>query len=552
VGASGPVGDADSTKNSGNAQLDEQPLDEQPAEGSGSRLTRRRLLERGGTAVGAIAGLGIAGFVGFKLPHHSALAATRPATAAAAPKSPYDPGAVVRHFVTRGDLTPPAISVTSVGSGTPATSPGYIFLSTKGYPAAGPGQAGNIILDRQGRVVWFAPSGSQSWLGFDTQTYRGQPVLTWWQGDVKAGYGKGEGVIADASYKTIATVRAGHGLMADLHEFAITPQDTALVTAYRPAPADLSKLGGKARGMVLSGVVQEIDIATGRVLFEWDSLDHVPPAETMAPFAGGTSKLPFDYFHINSIAIAPDGDLLVSSRNTCAVYKISRPGGQVVWRLGGRQSSFTMGPGTRFYFQHHARPHGASTLSLFDDGGAPPQIEKQSRAILLDLDTAAMTATLRRQYLHPAGVAAANQGSMQVLPDGRVFVGWGNQPYFSEFAADGQIRLEGEFPVSDQSYRAFTAAWHGRPDGRPATVAQVNPAGGSVVYVSWNGATEVAGWVVRGGPAPDSLSQVGRQEWLGFETAIAVASSGPYFAVTAVDAHGKSLGDSEAVKVGNA
>jgi hypothetical protein len=340
--------------------------------------------------------------------------------------------------------------------------------------------------------------------------------------------------------------------MADLHEFAITPQDTALVTAYRTAPADLSKLGGKARGMVLSGVVQEIDIATGKVLFEWDSLDHVAPAQTMTPFAGGTSKLPFDYFHINSIAIAPDGDLLVSSRNTCAIYKISRPGGQVVWRLGGRQSSFRMGHGTRFYFQHHARPHGVSTLSLFDDGGSPPQIEKQSRAILLDLDTSAMTATLRQEFLHPAGVAAANQGSMQVLPDGRVFVGWGNQPYFSEFAADGKISLEGEFPVSDQSYRAFTAAWRGRPAGQPDVVARVNPAGGTVVYVSWNGATEVAGWVVRGGKTTSALSQVGQQEWLGFETAIAVAEAGPYFAVTAVDAQGKTLGESEAVKVGNA
>ena len=126
-----------------------------------------------------------------------------------------------------------------------------------------------------------------------------------------------------------------------------------------------------------------------------------------------------------------------------------------------------MGPGTRFYFQHHARPHGAGTLSLFDDGGAPPQIEKQSRAILLDLDTSAMTATLRRQYLHPAGVAAANQGSMQVLPDGRVFVGWGNEPYFSEFAEDGQIRLDGrvpgERPVLPGLHRRVA-----RPPGRAA------------------------------------------------------------------------------------
>ena len=151
------------------------------------------------------------------------------------------------------------------------------------------------------------------------QSYRGQPVLTWWEGQVITGYGEGQAVIADSSYRTIATVNAGHGLQADLHEFVITPQDTALITAFRPVAADLSALGGPRQGTVLSGAVQEIDIASGQVLFEWDSLDHVPVTDTFVPFAGGTKAAPFDYFHINSIAIAPDGDLLISARNTSTI-----------------------------------------------------------------------------------------------------------------------------------------------------------------------------------------------------------------------------------------
>jgi hypothetical protein len=519
---------------------------------TGERVTRRQLLERGGVVTGAVVGLGVAGLVGFELPHKGAAAAPARTAAHPAPSSTpgnYGPDAVVRRFVTRTDLVPPAITVTNVGTRTPATTPQYIFLSSKGYPAAGPGQAGNMILDRQGRVVWFQPSNGQSWLGFDTQTYRGKPVLTWWQGKVVAGHGEGEGVIMDASYQAIATVKAGNGLMADLHEFAITPQDTALVTAYRTAPADLSGLGGKTAGYVLAGVVQEIDIATGKVLFQWDSMDHVDVAETMTPFADGSQKVPFDYFHINSIAVAPDGDLLISSRNTCTIYKVARPSGKIVWRLGGKKSSFKMHSGTRFYFQHHARPHGATRLSLFDDGGAPPLIEKQSRAIVLDLDTRAMTARLHREFKHPAGVAAANQGSVQILPDGRAFVGWGNEPYFSEFAPNGKITLDGEFPVGDQSYRAFTAAWAGKPTGTPTAEARVNPAGGSVVYVSWNGATDVASWTVRAGKTPTALGHVGRQERLGFETTIAVASAGPYFAVTAHDAHGAKIAQSQTVKI---
>ena len=514
-----------------------------------ANLTRRQVLARGGIVAGGTLSLGVAGLVGFDLPHGKGTTSTRPARPAVTPSgAAYDPDGLVHSYVTRPDLAPPAISVTSASPAGQAGMP-YVFLSTKGYPSTGPGQPGNLILDRSGRVVWFRPSGPSSCLGFTTQSYRGRPVLTWWQGDVTAGHGAGEGVIADASYRTIATVRAGNGLMADLHEFAITPADTALVTAYRTASADLSGLGGKSGGSVLAGLAQEIDIATGKVLFQWDSLDHVEVAESMTPFSGGSQHNPFDYFHINSLALAPDGDLLISARNTCTVYKVSRQTGAVAWRLGGKHSSFTMKSGTRFYFQHHARPHGPSTLSIFDDGGAPPAYEKQSRAILLDLDTTSMTAALRRSYEHPAAVAAANQGSMQVLPDGRVFVGWGNEPYFSEFSADGQLLLDGEFPAGDQSYRAFTAAWTGRPGGKPDVAAHANPAGGSIVYVSWNGATEVANWEVQAGRSPGALAPAGRQEWSGFETPIAVSSTGPYFAVTAYDSGNAPLAQSATVRV---
>jgi len=518
---------------------------------NGNRLTRRQLLGRGGAALG---GLVAAGAVGFDLPHGKASGArgaasgSTPSPAPAARPAGYAPGALVHQFVSRPDLIPPAISVTTTSEG-PITTPPYILLSSTGYPTTGPGQPGNLILDRSGRLVWFKPSGTRSFLGLAAQTYQGKPVLTWWQGKITNGHGAGEGVIADASYTTINTVQAGNGLMADLHEFAITALDTALVTAYSTAPADLTAVGGKADGYVLAGHAQEIDIATGKVLFQWDSLDHVGVTESMKSLSGGTKDNPFDYFHINSLALAPDGDLLISSRNTCTVYKVSRQTGEIAWRLGGRQSSFEMGPGTRFYFQHHVRPHGASTLSIFDDGGSPPRLQKVSRAILLDIDTVAMSAKLRHAYTHPAGLAAANQGSMQVLPDGRVFVGWGDEPYFSEFSADGTLKLDGEFPAGDQSYRAFTADWTGTPGGKPTVRVLGDPAGGRIAYVSWNGATEVAGWIVRAGPTAASLSEVARQERTGFETAIAVTSNGPYFAVTAYDASNAVLGQSATVQI---
>jgi len=516
-------------------------------------LSRREILQGGGIAVVGAGGLTLAGLAGYAWPHDTESAAA--ASVPTAPATPADTRGVL-HFVTRPDLTPAALTIAHHDrmSGN-RTSPEYFILAPAGYPRTGPGVPGLMIMDRNGGIVWYSPntgfpaSKGQARMGPKVQSYRGQPVLTWWEGQVIKGYGEGKVVIADTSYRTIATINAGNGLQADLHEFVISPQDTALITAYRPRTTDLSKIGGPAQGVALSGVVQELDIATGKVLFEWDSLDHIPVTDTYAPFAGGTKAAPFDYLHINSIAIAPDGDLLLSARDTSAIYKVSRPSGKVAWQLGGKQSSFRMGPGATFWFQHHITPVDANTVSIFDDGGAPPQKEAQSRGILLDLNTSAMTATLRQSYTHPAGLAAANQGSMQVLADGRVLVGWGNLPYFTEFAADGTLLLDGQFPVGDQSYRAFTADWTGHPTDKPAVAARVNPAGGSVVYASWNGSTELDTWTVLAGTTAGALAKAGSQRRADFETAITVNTKGPYFAAAAEDASGHVLAQSATVRL---
>jgi hypothetical protein len=501
-------------------------------------LSRREMLQRSGAA--AVGGLTLAGIGRYAWPS-SASAATRGT-------SPSD----VLHFVSRPDLSPPDVTIAHYGGPAPADPP-YFILTPAGYPHAGPGVPGLMILTLDGQLVWYSPntgfpaSDGLARVDLQVQSYRGQPVLTWWEGRVVTGYGYGTAVIANSAYQTVATVKAGNGLSADLHEFVITPQDTALITAYRTMPANLSALGGPADGTVLSGTVQEIDIASGQVLFQWDSLDHVPVTDTYQAFSGGTTADPFDYFHINSIAVTSDGDLLISARNTCAVYLVSRPGGDLVWRLGGKRSSFRMGPGATFWWQHHARPQSADVVSLFDDGASPAK-EAQSRAILLNLDTAAMQATLADSYTHPTRLLAANQGSMQVLSDGRVLVGWGNLPYFSEFTQDGTLIMDGSFPVGDQSYRAFTAAWTGYPTGNPAVAARVNGAGGSIVYASWNGATEVASWTVLAGRTASALAKVVSQPYGNFETAITVTTDGPYFAVTANDAAGRVLGRSGTVQ----
>jgi hypothetical protein len=506
--------------------------------------TRRQVLRRGGAAAAGVAGLGLAGFIGYVWPHPASTGGTAPA----AGHPPAADDGDVDHFVTRSDIQPPAITVTQGASAGVPGQPRYIFVAPRGYTSASIGQSGLMIVDRYGQLVWFGPPLGGTPLNFTTQQYRGKPVLTWSAGVVSdAGVTTGTSYIADSSYRVIATVKAGNGAQTDLHDFKLTPQGTALVTAHRKVPADLSPLGGPARGAVLASIAQEIDIATGQVLFEWDSTGHVPLTESRQPLRGGTADTPYDYFHINAIALAPDGDLIISSRNTWTIYKVARPGGAIRWRLGGKKSDFKMGPGAAFSWQHDARMLGPDLLTVFDNASAPPE-EKQSRALVLAVDARAMRVRLKHAYTHPAGLLADNQGSMQLLPDGRAFVGWGAQPYFSEFAGSGELLLDGRFPLNDQSYRAFTANWTGHPPSHPAAAARPNPARGSAVHVSWNGATEVQTWTVLAGRSPSTLAAAGSQPRTGFETVISVNSEGPYFAVTAHDASGRQLGQSATLK----
>jgi hypothetical protein len=509
--------------------------------------TRRRVLRRGGAAAAGVAGLGLAGVAGYAWPHPKPAYPNRPARAKPPPAkpAPADDGNV-DYFVTMSALHPPVVRVTQGAAG--ASQPPYIFIAPRGYLATSVGTSGLMIVDRDGRLVWFGSPIGGTPLNFATQQYRGQPVLTWSAGYVNAaGITYGTSYIADSSYRVIATVKAGDGAETDLHEFNLTPQGTALVTAHRQVSADLSALGGPAKGSVMSSIAQEIDVATGKVLFEWNSLDHVELSESHQLLVGGTANAPYDYFHINSISLAPDGDLLISSRNTWTIYKVARPSGAIAWRLGGKKSDFTSGPGAGFSWQHDVRMPEPDLITVFDNASSPPE-EPQSRALLLDVDTTAMHVTLKHAYAHPAGLLADNQGSVQLLPDGRVFVGWGAQPYFSEFASNGELLLDGELPVDDQSYRAFTFAWSGRPSGQPAVVVRRNPARGSAVYVSWNGATDVETWTVLVGRTPSALTAAGSQQRHGFETTISVNSEGPYFAVTAHDASGRLLGRSATVR----
>src|ERR671916_537201 len=346
-------------------------------------------------------------------------------------------------FRSRPDLSPPAVEVFKKAR---ATAPGYIFLAPqKGYA----GQGGSLIVDNEGQVVWFRPLQERYGrvMDFKAQTYRGRPVLTWME------TGSGEYVICDHTYHEIARVEAGNGYKGDQHEFLISPQDTALITIYNRVPRDLSAVGGPKESVAVQGTVQEINIETGEVLLEWKSLDHVALDESYAKPGEDIDSPGIDYFHLNSIDVDHDDDLLICARKTSAVYKLDRKSGEVIWRLGGKKSDFEMGPGTRFAYQHDARRQPDGTLTIFDNGttvfdnGIPRAVE-ESRAIVVELDEEEMRASLVGEYTHPDKQYADAAGNMQVLANGNVFVGWGRALVISEFSSDGELLFDARFPPS--------------------------------------------------------------------------------------------------------
>jgi hypothetical protein len=488
------------------------------AEGPG--LTRRDFI-----ALGSAAGVALFGV------RTRAAAAAQTPTAAKAP------------YVSRPDLNPPPITIVVPAD---KTSPGAIFLApfeisatpeVRSKPAS-ESNSGPLVVDDTGEPLWFLPLSGKTAMDFRVQKYRGKPVITWYEGTVLGAYG-GNFVIFDPTYHRVARVAAGRGRHGDLHEFLLTPRGTALITIYNEVAADLTSIGGASDGRLVTGIVQEVDVATGRVLFEWRSRDHVALEESFMTDVTPAGNV--DYFHLNSVAIDHDGHLLVSARHTSAIYKVHRRTGNVIWRLGGKRSDFTIAPRASFAFQHDVRRQADGTLTIFDNRGALPGTEVASRAIRIRLDAKAKRASLVRAYAPADARDGWAMGNAQELADGGIFVGWGTDGSFSEFARDGRLRFDARFADGSMTYRAFRFPWAARPTGEPAVAVTRNGDGTMTVYTSWNGATAVARWRVDVGERADRLRATATGRRTGFETAITLPESGGYLSVIALDASSRPL-----------
>jgi hypothetical protein len=456
-----------------------------------------------------------------------------------------DPHAV-QHYSSAPTLTPSTVTVT-----TPAqmgATPGDFFLA----PYQGDGSPGPMIVDGNGNLVWFhpLPAGLES-TNFQVQQYDGKPVLTWWQGRIlELGFGQGEEVLYNSSYRQVGTIRAGNGYHADLHEIRLTPEGTAWIDVFDPIQMNLTAVHGTANDILTDSVIEEVDIKTGLVMWEWHALGHIPIGESNQPVPA--NNYPWDYVHINSIDPGSAGDVLLSSRNTWTLYDVDLRTGGVRWHLGGKRSSFKLSSGTRFYWQHDAKFQPGGLISVFDNGSDPPK-EKQSRGLLLALNFTAHTVTLVKQFVNPSKtLLASSQGNTLNLSPGNTsgnwLLGYGRLPNFTEFDAAGNVLLDATLGKNVQDFRTYMSPWSGQPTTPPSVVAQPGGAGTLTVAASWNGATEVASWRVLAGVSPTALTAVASAPKAGFQTTIAAQTAGPYVAVQALNGAGAVIGTSATVK----
>jgi len=456
-------------------------------------------------------------------------------------------------FVTAPTLHPPKVRAVRQA---PAAqlAPGYIFTANF-YDLNEPpiiGQSGPLILDRALEPVWFQPVPEKLVAAnLSLQTYQGSPALAWWQGVVTntGATESGEDVVVNQHYQPIARLKATNGWVVTLHEFLISGED-AWVTANKNIPMDLSSYGGAYNGALIDSAVQEYNLRTGKLIRNWDALDHIPLSQSQATLP--TNGFPWDAYHVNSIQLSGNGSFLVSMRDTWAAYLVNIASGKIEWTLGGRNSSFRFGPGAAFQWQHDVRLGGGSTVTMFDDhccqltgGGTYVSATAPSRGLVLNLDQQTREATLQAQYTQGNDFDAQYMGDTQKLANGNVFVGWGSDPYFSEYSPSGRLIFEGELPGPNLSYRATLEPWVGEPLTAPAGAARQSD-GKTTVYASWNGATQVASWRVLGTPSAGQLRVVASAPRSGFETAIGVPAGYQSFELQALAANGQVIGVSKA------
>ncbi|THV68594.1 hypothetical protein D6D28_06557 [Aureobasidium pullulans] len=388
-------------------------------------------------------------------------------------------------------------------------------------------------------VVYQAPAFDEDNFGISVQSCNGSDYLVWWSGTNIDGRAAGHFYMLNSTYHSVFNISSVGLKLADAHDIFITPDCHAVITVYEPKPFELEDFGLQDNSWLLDSYIQEIDLATNELVFQWRASDHIDLHESLwlpqiagenAEWQGLRKQNAWDFFHVNSVEKDWKGNFLISARHTNAIYYIDGVDGNVLWTLGGKRNQFE---------------------DLND--GYIKSSDPISRGALITLDFDAMTASLKHNYRAPSHIESFRKGSMQVLPSSNVLLGFGNQPAFTEYAPNGTVLWDAHMgPVmagydreTADNYRSLKVNWTGTPYWSPKIAAGptlvnatdlLDAADGSVkdwvearndtVYMSWNGAMELKRWMIFAAAHPLELDSLGSLfatvNKTGFETGVLV------------------------------
>jgi len=117
----------------------------------------------------------------------------------------------------------------------------------------------------------------------------------------------------DSTY-TLAYNISSHGpanASMGIHECQLSSDGSAVVILIDRIPFDLSSIGGPKDGEILDNIIQEIDIATGNLLWMWRASDHYGLSESYREYKHVSGA--YDYIHMNSAAKVGISRLVLSS-----------------------------------------------------------------------------------------------------------------------------------------------------------------------------------------------------------------------------------------------
>ncbi|KAF4219535.1 hypothetical protein CNMCM5878_003039 [Aspergillus fumigatiaffinis] len=467
-------------------------------------------------------------------------------------------------FVTLPQIRAPKFNVTIHNE--LHVSSGYWFVAPYGFLAGSPPtpqwepcQIGPHVYDSEGHLVWSGACLFRNENAFDFKpiSIDGDYYLSFIHGGGYPDKWKGTASILQSTYGPDPAVNISKTLTAiDMHEFNIINEgQSALVITSERVVRKLSDLGfPELETTIIANGFREIDLATGEVVFDWNSTD-IPLNESSVSWDGSSNEEGWDYLHLNSVDKDANGDYLISARYADCIYKVSGQDGQILWRLGGKATTFKL-DGFNFSKQHDARFHESNPsrtiISFLDNAGdGKSQTSKYSSGLVVMLDTAAapMTAAVVARYTRPDKGLSISRGNMQTLPNNNVLISWSDAGYHSEFTPSGECALEAKFASGRFStYRGYKFDFVGHPAEPPILkcfVYGVRPETSTTVcYVAWNGATEVASWRF----FTMTTGTVGTVPKVDFETVFMIEGHINSIWAEALDVHGRTLGQSGIVE----